>query len=58
MRDELKAVMKEVRRNEAIIEYMELMELTPYPFKRIGDVVHTILSSDDFLGGEHEQPSA
>ena len=58
MRDELKEVMKEVRRNEAIIEYMELMELTPYPFKRIGDVVHAILSSDDFLGGEHEQPSA
>ena len=35
MREELKAVMQEVRRNEALIEYMELRGILPEPMRSI-----------------------
>ena len=33
MREELKAVMREVRRNEALIEFMEIKGMLPEPMR-------------------------
>ena len=58
MREELKAVMQEVRRNEALIEYMELMGVIPEPMRSIGDVTKTIIADMEINGGRHEQHEA
>ena len=58
MREELKAVMREVRRNEALIEYMELKGVITEPMRSIGDVTQTIIANMEIDGGLHEQHRA
>ena len=58
MREELKAVMQEVRRNEALIEYMELKGVIPEQMRSIGDVTKTIIVNMEINGGRHEQHEA
>ena len=58
MREELKAVMREVRRNEALIEYMELKGIITEPMRSIGDVTKTIIANMEINGGRHEQHEA
>ena len=58
MREELKAVMREVRRNEALIEYMELKGVIPEQMRSIGDVKQTIIAKMEINGGRHEQHEA
>ena len=53
MREELKAVMQEVRRNEALIEYMELRGVLPEPMRSIGDVTKVIVANMQMNGGQH-----
>ena len=53
MREELKAVMQEVRRNEALIEYMELRGILPEPMRSIGDVTKVIVANMQMNGGPH-----
>ena len=40
MRDELKQVIKEVRRNEAVIEYLHLRGELPQSFRSISDFIN------------------
>ena len=58
MREELKAVMQEVRRNEALIEYMELKGILPVPMRSIGDVTFNIIANIGVTGGRYEQHEA
>ena len=58
MREELKAVMQEVRRNEALIEYMELKGILPEPMRSIGDVTSNIIANIEVIGGRYEQHEA
>jgi len=58
MREELKAVMREVRRNEALIEYMELHGILPEPMRAIGEVTKNIVAGMEMTGGRHEQYEA
>ena len=58
MREELKAVMQEVRRNEALIEYMELKGVIPEQMRSIGDVTKTIIANMEINGVRHEQHEA
>ena len=58
MREELKAVMREVRRNEALIEYIELKGVIPETMRSIGDVTKTIIANMEINGGRHEQHEA
>jgi hypothetical protein len=53
MRNELKEVIKNVRQNEAIIEYMELHGLVPKPFRSIGEVTHALIEEMKLAGGHH-----
>ena len=55
MREELKAVLREVRRNEALIEYMELKGVIPEQMRSIGNVTKTIIADMEINGGPHEQ---
>ena len=55
MREDLKQVMKEVRRNEALIEYMELKGMLPEPMRSIGDVTKSIIAKVEMNGGSHAQ---
>ena len=58
MREELKAVMREVRRNEALIKYMELKGVIPEQMYSIGDATKTIIADMGINGGRHEQHEA
>ena len=58
IREELKAVTREVRRNEALIEYMELKGVITEPMRSIGDVTQTIIANMEIDGGLHEQHKA
>ena len=53
MRNELKEVIKNVRQNEAIIEYMELHGLVPKPFRTVGEVTHALIEEMKPAGGHH-----
>ena len=55
MREELKAVMREVRRNEALIEFMEIKGVLPEPMCSIGDVAKDIVAGMEVHGGLYEQ---
>ena len=55
MREELKAVMREVRRNEALIEFMEIKGILPEPMHSIGDVAKDIVAGMEMQGGLYEQ---
>ena len=44
MRDEFKQVMKDVRRNEAVIEYLYLRGELPQAFRSIGDITDGIMA--------------
>ena len=44
MRDELKQVMKDVRRNEAVIEYLQLRGELPDSFRPIGEITDGIMA--------------
>ena len=54
MRDELELVMSEVRRNEAITEYLELKGVLPEPMRSLGDVVQTILADIGVKGEAYD----
>ena len=54
MRDELELVMSEVRRNEAIIEYLELKGVLPEPMRSLGDVVQNILADIGVKGEAYD----
>ena len=49
MREELKAVMQEVRRNEALIEFMEIKGILPEPMRSIGDVTSSIIANIEVI---------
>ena len=55
MREELKAVMREVRRNEALIEFMEMRGMLPEPMRSIGDVAKETVAGMELHGGRYEQ---
>ena len=55
MREELKAVMREVRRNEALIEFMEIKGMLPEPMRSICDVAKDIVAGMEMHGGFFEQ---
>ena len=55
MREELKAVMREVRRNEALIEFMEIKGVLPEPMRSIGDVTKDIVGGMEVYRGLYEQ---
>ena len=55
MREELKAVMREVRRNEALIEFMEIKGVLPETMRSIGDVTKDIVGGMEVYGGLYEQ---
>ena len=55
MREELKAVMREVRRNEALIEFMEINGMLPEVMRSIDDVAKDIVAGMELHGGLYEQ---
>ena len=55
MREELKAVMREVRRNEALIEFMEIKGMLPESMRSIGDVTKDIVAGMEVHGGLYDQ---
>ena len=58
MRDELRQVIKEVRRNEAVIEYLYLRGELPQPFRSISEVTEGIMASISAKGVNHDYSSA
>ena len=55
MREELNAVMREVRRNEALIEFMDIKGMLPEQMRSIGDVTKDIVAGMEMHGGLYEQ---
>ena len=55
MREELKAVMREVRRNKTLIEFMEINGMLPEPMRSICDVAKDIVAGMEMHGGFFEQ---
>ena len=55
MREELKAVIREVRRNKPFIEFMEIKVMLPKPMRSIGDVTKDIVSGIEMHEGLYEQ---
>ena len=55
MREELKAVKREVRCNEALIEFMETKGTLPEPMRSIGDVTKDTVAGMEMHGGLYEQ---
>ena len=53
MCEDLKTVMQEVRRNEALIEYMELRGILPAPMHSTADVKNSIIAKIEMNGGQH-----
>jgi len=51
-------VMREVRRNEALIEFMEIKGMLPEPMRSIGEVTKNIVAAMEMIGGRHEQYEA
>ena len=58
MRFELKQVIKEVRRNEAVIEYLYLRGELPQPFRSISEVTEGIMTSISAQEVNHDYSSA
>ena len=58
MREELKRLKRDVRRNEAIIEYMELRGVFTPSMRSIGDIAKHIVAKAEVTGGQHEQHDA
>ena len=58
MRDELKQVIKEVRRNEAVIEYLYLRGELPQSFRSISEVTKGIMASTSAQEVNHDYSSA
>ena len=58
MRDELKQVMKDVRRNEAVIEYLYLRGELPQPFRSIADVTEGVMAQINTLEEEYAYTSS
>ena len=58
MRDELKQVIKEVRRNEAVIEYLCLRGELPHSFRSISEVTEDIMASISVQEGDNDYSSA
>ena len=58
MREELKRLKRDVRRNEAIIEYMELRGAFIPSMRSIGDITKHIVAKVEATGGQHEQHDA
>ena len=58
MREELKRLKRDVRRNEAIIEYMELRGAFTPSMRSIGDIAKNIVAKAEATGGQHEQHDA
>ena len=58
MREELKRLKRDVRRNEAIIEYMELRGAFTPSMRSIGDITKHVVAKAEATGGQHEQHDA
>ena len=58
MRDELKQVMKDVRRNEAVIEYLYLRGELPQAFRSIGDITNGIMAQLNAMEDEYASTSS
>jgi hypothetical protein len=58
MREELKHVIKEVRRNEAVIEYLYLKDAFPQSVKVLGDVTNEIIAQTYLLENAYGYSSA
>ncbi len=58
MREELERLKRDVRRNEAIIEYMELRGAFTPSMRSIGDIAKYIVAKAEATGGQHEQHDA
>ena len=58
MREELKHVIKEVRLNEAVIEYLYLKDAFPQSFKVLGDVTNEIIEQTYPLENAYGHSSA
>ena len=58
MREELKHVIKEVRRNEAIIEYLYMKDAFPQSFRVLGDVTNEIIEQTYLLENAYGHSSA
>ena len=58
MREELKHVIKEVRRNEAVIEYLYLKDAFPQSFRALGDVTNEIIEQTHQLEDAYGYSSA
>ena len=58
MSDELKQVMKDVRRNEAVIEYLYLRGELPQAFRSIGDITHCIMAQHNAMEDEYASTSS
>ena len=55
MREVLKAVMRDVRLNGALIEFMEIKGMLSEPMRSIGDVTKDIIAGMEVHGGLYEQ---
>ena len=55
MREELKAVMRKVRQNKALIEFREIKGRLPEPMRSIGDVTKNIVAGMEVYGRLYEQ---
>lgn len=51
MREKLRAVMRKARRNEALIEYMEINGMLPEPMRSISDVAKDIIAGVESMEG-------
>ena len=58
MCDELKQMMKDVRRNEALIEYLYLRGELPQALRSIGDVTHGIMAQLNAMEDEYASTSS
>ena len=55
MHAELERLKRDVRRNEAIIEYMELRGAFTPSMRSIGDIAKHNVAKEEATGGQHEQ---
>ena len=58
MHDELKQVMKDVRRNEAIIEYLYLKGEHRQSFRSLSDITEAVIDQINAMEDEYDSASS
>ena len=58
MRAELERLKRDLRRNKAIIDHMELRGAFTPSMRSIGDIAKHIVAKEEATGGQHEQHDA